>query len=385
MPSDQGKVFRSPARQGQKKPEEEKQTSIPQRRRRLPDNTRAGGDLLFPTGCSMLNVGLSGKVDGGWGSGRMVNLIGDSHAGKSILALTGLAEMAHDARWDDYLLIYHDNERACAFNMSELFGHKLVERLNAGWEEEKSICGLSGEYYPPRSIQEFYQRALRLIESGRPIILIEDSYDVISPEEELKRAEEIKDKGKTSGSFKTEKARWGSEIFRVLADGLSNTKSLLVIISQTRANLDPMSFQKKTRSGGNALDFYASHIVWLTRLSPYTKGEGTKKVITGRVVQAQITKNKLTGWEGKVSFPIMRQIGIDEVGACVDFCLTWHPSWKKTGNHIVCEDLDLKGYREAVCKNIDENYMDKIKAHLQEAWDEYQAAGIIDRLPRFRE
>ena len=44
------------------------------------------------SGSSLLNLALSDLVDGGFGVGKTANIIGDSHAGKSFLAKTILAE-----------------------------------------------------------------------------------------------------------------------------------------------------------------------------------------------------------------------------------------------------------------------------------------------------
>lgn len=340
----------------------------------------AGGGKMIPTGCSLLNLALSNDVRGGYQSGRLVNLIGDSHAGKSILALTGLAEVANNPLFDDYLLLYDDVERAMSFDIRRLFGQKLLSRLEEAWEEER---GDSDEYEPPATIQEFYARALGRCQTGRPFIQVLDSFDALSTTEELTRAEDLAKKGKETGSYKMEKARWASEAFRVLSRTLCDTESLIIIVSQTRDNIDPIGFQKKTRAGGKALEFYSSYIFWLAKMKSLTQGEGAKKVKTGRQVMAKITKTKTTGWEGSVQFPIYRQIGVDEVGAAVDFLCEHHSGWKK-GTTVQCEELGLKGYRMAVCRQIEEqSLLPRIRKQLQEAWNDFMESSKIDRTCRF--
>ena len=330
----------------------------------------------------VLNLALSSNVEGGYGAGRIVNIVGDSHAGKSVLALTGLAEVACDAAFDEYLLLYYDQERAQAFNIEKMFGKKLLRRLEEAWSVEQELMEMK-EYLPPVSIQDFYRRVLQHIENDKPFICILDSFDAISSEEELDRAEKFRVKGDMNNSYKMEKARWASEIFRVLSDGLSNTASLLIVISQTRDNIDPMSHSKKTRAGGRALEFYASHIFWLSKMQSLTKGDGARKTKIGRIVQAKITKTKLTGFEGDVKFPIYRQIGVDDSQAAIDFLLEWHDDWAKAGNSVECKKLGLKGMKMNICKQIDEDYRDEIKQQLQEAWDAYMEASAIDRKCRF--
>ena len=309
----------------------------------------AGGGKYLPTGCSLLNAGLSNKVNGGYQSGRIVNIIGDTHAGKTLLALTGLAEMANNAFYDDYLLIYDDVEAAMSFDLRKLFGSKLLKRLEEGWDSEEDAWkedGAGNEYYsPPETIQEYYSRTLQRIQRGVPFVHVLDSFDALTTSEELSRAADMA-KGKETSSYKMEKARWASEVFRVIKAGLSNTESLEIIISQTRDNIDPISFQKKTRAGGKALEFYASYIFWLAKKSTLTKGQGAKKVKIGRQVIAKITKTKTTGWEGDIEFPVYRQIGIDDLGASLDFLGEWSPHWKK-GQTFQCDALDLRGYKMA--------------------------------------
>lgn len=279
-------------------------------------------------------------------------------------------------------MLFSDVERALSFDIERLFGRKLRERLEAGWELESEINDME-EYFPPVTIQEFYQRILKRIQSGQPFIEVLDSFDSLTSSEEVDRADALRDKGKEAGSYKMEKARWASEVFRVISSGLSNTGSLLIVISQTRDNIDPIGFQKKTRSGGKALEFYSSHIFWLSKLKSITQGTKPKQIKVGRHVAAKITKTKLTGYEGEVSFPIYRQIGVDDIGASIEFLLEWSPRWKKSGSGICCDELGLRGFQKTVCTKAEQNYQEEIKEHLQEAWNEYLSAADIGRSSRF--
>lgn len=341
--------------------------------------SNAGGGLLLPTGLALLNLGMSNTIDGGYESGRIVNIIGDSHAGKTILALSGLAEMAANPVWNEYMLLFQDVERAMSFNVRKLFGTALERRLRKAWREESE----EDIYTPPKTIQDFYQRILRRIDSGRPFVEVVDSLDALTTTEEIKRSEDMKNSGKEAGSYKMEKARWASEILRVISNGLSETKSLLIIISQTRDNIEPIGFQKKTRSGGKALEFYASHIFWLAKLNSITQGSNARKIKVGRNVVAKITKTKRTGFEGEVRFPIYRQIGVDDTSATLDFLVEWSPRWKKSGNSIACDELNIKGFRKDLCHKIEREFKEEIREHLQEAWNEYLAAADIGRQSRF--
>jgi len=316
---------------------------------------------------------------GGYGAGRIVNMIGDSSAGKSMLALTGMAEMANDDRFDDYILLY-DGVEPPDFDIRRLFGVKLKERLEAGHQYVAEVCDLD-EYCPPETIQQYYGRMLQLLEGDQPVFAVLDSFDAITTTEELARANDMT-KGKETGSYKMEKARWASEILRVLSRKIEDTGSAIVVVSQTRDNIEPIGFQKKTRAGGKALEFYSCHIFWLAKAGNIT---ASNKMKIGSKVLAKTTKNKLTGKWRDVQFPIYYQIGVDDVGSAIDYLVENSNKWKKTGPTVTCDMLGLKGYKTAVVKEIEESQKmwATVKRQLQEAWDAQEAKADLGRKPRF--
>ena len=85
--------------------------------------------LFVPTGSALLNLALSDRANGGFLTGKIVNVIGDSSSGKTFLCLTTLAETAHNPAFDDCLLVYDDAEAASEFNIEKLFGSKTVRRI----------------------------------------------------------------------------------------------------------------------------------------------------------------------------------------------------------------------------------------------------------------
>lgn len=362
------------------------------------DELTAGSGYLVPSGCSLLNAALTNNVYGGYQTGRIANPIGDTHTGKSITALTGMAETAHDSAWDDYSLVYRDFEYAMSFNISRLFGKKTYDRMiQANLEDGYRKIE---DYVPPQNLQEWYKRILKRIKSGKPFIEIVDSWDSVVPIEEYERADAIVKDKKEKGSFKNEKSRLASEYLRILSGLLTKTDSLLILVSQTRDNLDPMSFSNKKRSGGKALDFYSSYIYWLTKIKSFYSGpvkggdgdddgekKGGPKARIGRLVGFEVTKTKTTGFEGKIEIPMYRQIGIDNTQASLDFVLKNLDSGicYKEGNFIVFNDI--KAYKMEICRQIDENpeLTHILNEQLQEAWNEFIRTTQINRKPRFAE
>ena len=73
--------------------------------------------LLIPSGSIMLNLACSDRWDGAWKPGRIVNIIGDSSSGKTLLALSMFGEMGLREKFDEYRFIYDDAEHALDFDL----------------------------------------------------------------------------------------------------------------------------------------------------------------------------------------------------------------------------------------------------------------------------
>ena len=84
---------------------------------------------LIPTGSTLLNCALSDHYEGGYQLGTIVNTIGDSGVGKTLLALNSLAEMTLHKRFNDYRFIFDDIEAALAKNIKMMFGTEVADRI----------------------------------------------------------------------------------------------------------------------------------------------------------------------------------------------------------------------------------------------------------------
>lgn len=278
--------------------------------------------LLIPSGSKMLNLACSDSINGAFALGKIINVIGDSSSGKTLLTLSMLAEIANSPEFSEYELYFDDAENALTFNVKEMFGSVFDERLILTTKSN--------------TIEDFYGNVLRTISEETPFIYVLDSLDSISAEAEIARSKEYEnDKDKKSGSFKTEKPRMVSEMLRVVKGKINDTKSLLLIISQTRDNLGfGAIFTPKVRSGGKALKFYCSHEIWLA------VGKKIKKsnLEIGADVMGKVSKNKLTGKRREVVFSIYYDYGIDDLVSCIDFLIE-RKVWTKTKRFINTHDM----------------------------------------------
>ena len=287
----------------------------------IPDESGYNG-LLIPSGSKMLNMACSDNIKGAFALGKIINVIGDSSSGKTLLELSMLSEIANIPAFDDYELFFDDAENALTFNIKKLFGSVLDERLRL---DKKS-----------NTVEAFYGNVLRRITKGIPFIYVLDSLDSISADAEIERAKQYEEeKEKKKGSFKTEKPRMVSEMLRVIKGEISETDSLLSIVSQTRDNLGfGAIFTPKVRSGGKALKFYCSHEVWLA------VGKKKKKsdLEIGADVMGKVSKNKLTGKKREVTFPIYYDYGVDDLASCIDFLIE-RKVWTKSKRAVHTSDM----------------------------------------------
>jgi hypothetical protein len=194
------------------------------------------------------------------------------------------------------------------------------------------------------------------------------------------------------GTYGMAKAKMMSQILRVIVSGLAETNSALVIISQVRDNVNAGYGQPtKRRAGGKALDFYCSHIIWLTASKKIKagkapkSGEKDKRETIGREVEAAISKNKLTGKIRTVGFSIMYDYGVDDVSSCVDFLID--QNWiKRHGNVYDASCLEYSknmGKAELIKAIEDDGKAGDLRGIVGKAWARKEDELRLDRKPRF--
>ena len=331
--------------------------------------------ILIPTGSVMLNLACSDRIEGGYGPGTVVNLIGDSSSGKTILALSMLAEMHQLPQFDHYRFIFDNAERGLAFDMSHLFGPTFGKRINDSLTKQESVR------WPSNTIEDFYGNVLRALAKDSPCIYILDSFDSISADAEISRSKEYKnDKTDKSGSYKTEKPRMASEILRVINGMVDETASIVLIISQTRDNIGfGAQFNPTVRSGGRALKFYCFHEIWLAM----GKKLISRELEIGADVFAKVSKNKLTGKKRETDFPVYYDYGVDNLRSCIDFLLA-QEVWKKVKQSIDSGDLFTTATMKTLIKEIEERDMEhELFQLVQTTWTNREEAVKLKRKRKY--
>lgn len=275
------------------------------------------------SGCGLLDCGLGG----GYVLGRVANIVGDKSTGKTLQTIeTGINFLR---QYDDGLLRYVEAESA--------FDDEYAAAL--GWPVERVDRPAPGEI---RTVEAFFRDVKETIKrlDGRPCLYIIDSLDALSSEAELKR-----DFGEAT--YGQEKAKMMSEGFRKLIDDINTSRMLLLVVSQVRDNIGAMFGETKTRSGGKALDFYASQIIWLADLGKIKRTVNGIERVVGLKIKANIKKNKVGAAHRTAEYPIIFGYGIDDVQAGLEWLLA---NTGKAGHPLLDELRITKSGVTAACQ-----------------------------------
>lgn len=326
------------------------------------ENTTNGRDLKFvSSGSTNLNLALTNTLDNGYLVGKIVNLVGDKQLGKSLLCLETMMYAYYILRKNyDIRLIYNDVESALDMENATAIGFPVKEV----------------EFRKSPTIEHWYKDLETVIKDSNNydlVIYVLDSLDAISSEEELEQ--EIDDK-----SYGMAKQKKLSELFRKLTQKIDNKNILLIIVSQIRDNIGVSFGDKHRRSGGKALDFYASQIVWLHNKGQMKNGN----VTTGIEVKAKVKKNKAWRPFYEVNFNILFEYGIDDVGGMVDFLIE-NKYYMKSGNgKVQLEDKTLS--REELIQYLNNNNQEQeTKDAVKMVWDKILEDSKIVRKPKYTE
>lgn len=297
-----------------------------------PANYFAGGSQVknlpfLTTGCSLFDEVLGG----GYVLGRMVNIVGDKSSGKTLLAIEACANFVQ--RYSGGRIRYAETESA--------FDQQYAGALGMPIESVEFAEGIF-------TVEDFFNDLTKMIESskGKPGVYILDSLDALSDEAEQKR-------GIEEGSYGGSKPKKLGELFRRSVQKLEESQILLIIVSQIRDKIGVTFGETKTRSGGKALDFYASQIVWLAEIAKIKKTIDKVERVVGVQVRAKCKKNKVGLAFRECEYPILFGYGIDDLTACAEWLLEIAPETlektaglTKNGYKVRIQNLRNKGGEE---------------------------------------
>lgn len=274
-------------------------------------------------GSVMFNLALSQKgVDGGWGRGRIGNLVGDGSSGKTLCALEACADAWYNIRdisselfpaVKHVKIVYWNREGVMDFPLERMYGQQFVDGVE--WSDN---CDTAEQWG-----RDVFRR-LDAHKHGEFFLGVLDSVDSLGTEAGEKRlATSVKTDKPIDGSYGTgpERAKYFSgDFFNNLCKKMKGKDFTLLLISQVREKIDTVLFgEKYTRAGGKALDFYTHQVAWLAQYGKLQRQFSGEKRVYGVEIQARIKRNKCAVPYRDARFPIIFDYGIDNIGSCLDY------------------------------------------------------------------
>lgn len=322
----------------------------------------------IPSGSTLLDL----VFGGGYPVGKIVNIVGDNSSGKTLFSCEAIAharkKFGKKLKWR-----YNDAEAGFSFNTTDMYGFDIVKDTDK----------------PSTTIEEFdadINKELDNLKSDEYLVYVLDSLDSLSSRDELKhrkqrqKAEENGEESK--GTYGMQKQKYLSEFFRVTSNRIKEMNCLLIIISQVRTNISPFPGPKYTRSGGKALDFYASIIVWLSEVEKKKKLDRA----TGITVKARTSKNKVGLPFRECFVDVVFDYGIDDITSCLCFLNNLRTQQGKMSDKRSIVEFDgQKLSLQKMVEYIESNSLEaKLADEAKRVWSEYEnKISSSDRKRRF--
>jgi len=273
------------------------------KRERIEKEVTSGGNYFagpkanlsfIPSGCKLLDLALGG----GWAEGRIGNVVGDKSSGKTLLCIEACANFAN--KYDDGNILYRECEAAFDEDYAAALGMPL-DRVDFG----KGLMN---------TVEDMFDDISDCLKLSRkePSLYILDSLDSLSDRAEMERDMD-------EGTYGTDKARKLSQMFRRLTRDMANHHLTMIIVSQVRSKIGVSFGKTTTRSGGRALDFYASQVVGLANIGTVKRTMSKLERITGLKIKAKVEKNKVGLPLRDAEFEIKFGYGVDDLLACMEW------------------------------------------------------------------
>lgn len=328
------------------------------------------------TGCLLHDLfGGGGKGVYGYPYGRILNFVGASSSGKTLIAHEIGASEYHRYKGKlDYTPV--DCEEGDSFDIQKVYNVKA-----------KEIDKI------PETVQEFdawYTNWLMYKKETKPSICVLDSLDALTSNQmkersdkrrkQYKKEEAVKD----DGSFKMEKANFiSSELLPIACNNVAKKKSLLIIISQTRAQTEMFNPAKYSVSGGEAMPFYCHTRILFRQTETIFR---TKKDIesgrgSGYVMRLEGMKAKSARPKRKINIIGFFDWGVDDIATSLAYLYDLYTPKNKLKDNLAVEWEDVKyktvwEARNAIAENPD--WEEKLEDMTIAKWEKAESDAVKD-------
>lgn len=269
---------------------------------------------FISSGCSVLDE----VMGGGYVLGRIANIVGDRSSGKTLLAIEAAANFVRS----------YPKARVRYVEAEAAFDDRYAQELGMPIEN----VDFGDDIFTIEDVFRDIEKTLEKL-GNEPCLYVVDSWDSLSDESEQER-----DIGENTMGMN--KAKKSGELFRRMVQKIEKSRMLIIIISQIREKIGVTFGETKTRSGGKALDFYATHIIWLAEIEKLKKVVEKVERVVGIKVRANCKKNKVGLPFRQCDFPLLFGYGIDDLTAGVEWLI-------QVGSKASLEELGISeaGYK----------------------------------------
>lgn len=239
------------------------------------------------------------------------------------------------------------------FPEGKIYYHETEAAFDEGYAESLGMpIEVVNFIKDKNTIEELFESLSKIIadEDDTPRLYIVDSLDALSDKTEMERAID-------KGTYGQDKAKKMSEMFRRLAKSIEHKKMHLMIISQLRDKISIGFGEKSQRSGGRALDFYASQVVWLAETGKIKKTMDKIERVVGVHVKSKCKKNKISRPFRECEFPIIFEYGVDNIKANLD--------WLK---EVKCTEDWEKEIKNPTVIYESKELQEKLNTYVRELW-----------------